>query len=1317
MPIRINLKELIGSDSQDITIDKINFNFNKLLELGIGLKGNKGFPGKEGSAGPHGEQGNEGDRGNVWYVGSGNPNSKEFEDLQDGDMYVDTGSNVFYQYSEDSDSWSQYLDISSIVNEYITQTGSAFIRGFGKESPDDSRFIVFPNRGNNVADFSGDSIENDTVNNDILFLSNFNEKLTDIVDIYQLGDTSLFNALQSLYVRARVGDERSHMDFGTLYVDSLNKQGGGTSAKVLTEQYNNLKIRHQVIDQSSFPGLSYLYKGIFSITNVILGGDSNIDDNTMLEFQTSSLDPTGSITKDKINVRIGGAYGLQYHQSSNDYINGISIDNGGLDYGTIGIMPYSTENPLSDYLSGDYFAIKSSSDGVFIDNAVYQNNGNIEQLGLNLNEIGTLSADSGKFILPGTNRTTIGYGGLVSIGNVLYCVNGAGATSSSDAVKDLTDTVSGSINVVSINNPNSPSILHGTAISGRTTGDYISGTALSDVDVIDNEYIILVNNQYEDSTGAIYNQDVNHLLTYFQIAKYDRYSNGFIRTSKIGRDSSGGETTLNADVLRSAWRCIADGSIAIVASNSLRCYGSDSVSYTSNYSANGIITTININNLDVPTIIQSDTATRRNYLDIAKIGGGIASINIYIHAPGNPTSFSGHSLYVTYHKISAGGSTITYEETLITSLSNSIDITNYDDLSVINAWGAIDTSGSYAYSVHSKNLYIHKLNQVTAKFSLVSSQQFSTYSNYVKAMDCKVVGEDLYILAIEQTSADAYNPTPEAAKVYKYKITNGSSVQKTSEITISGMKNVSRLEVVGNCIYIIGADDTRKMLVTTEVDGIKTSHANIGNIKTSDVNVIDHLIVGNNAKIGQGLTVGSGGTYSVGDISTDKILRGRGMYITSSRNYPTQAIALYNPDLTDGNGMYIAFRGNSISGTNTPFSDIKTIINNHTTLDATVQISHRVDGSYLIPLTLKNGNVGIRVDDPQARLDTYQATAASKVFNFKTGNAAEFYMTGNGYGGFSGFSQLAYKTLSSSGASATFNMIAWNDDSSFTITPFFNTGKPSYTRIDTKGSLIFFQNNNTDAWNRGIYFNMDSGGYALQIQRDGKVGIGATAGSINTTLTGSRFCVDSNISIGSSYYNTAAPTDGMIIEGNVGIGTDSPSSSYKLDVNGKIRLKDTLYIDSTDNGASENSLFRIDDGHLRAFSSLSDGTTPSLSGSIYDTYAGVSVRGNDIAGTVEVESSYGLYGGGKIVTVNYRNAYYDYSTSLEYSSTPTVVITPVTEDTPDKHDNKYYVKSYYDRFEIWAAGSPGLGPFPAEDYSLKWNYHVIEYMYPIELGD
>jgi hypothetical protein len=64
------------------------------------------------------------------------------------------------------------------------------------------------------------------------------------------------------------------------------------------------------------------------------------------------------------------------------------------------------------------------------------------------------------------------------------------------------------------------------------------------------------------------------------------------------------------------------------------------------------------------------------------------------------------------------------------------------------------------------------------------------------------------------------------------------------------------------------------------------------------------------------------------------------------------------------------------------------------------------------------------------------------------------------------------------------------------------------------------------------------------ILSDGKTGIG-------TTSPASKFDVEGGVSIGASYSGTtAAPSNGMIVEGTLGIATSAPNTTYKLYVNG-----------------------------------------------------------------------------------------------------------------------------------------------------------------------
>jgi len=59
--------------------------------------------------------------------------------------------------------------------------------------------------------------------------------------------------------------------------------------------------------------------------------------------------------------------------------------------------------------------------------------------------------------------------------------------------------------------------------------------------------------------------------------------------------------------------------------------------------------------------------------------------------------------------------------------------------------------------------------------------------------------------------------------------------------------------------------------------------------------------------------------------------------------------------------------------------------------------------------------------------------------------------------------------------------------------------------------------------------------------------------AIGTTTASSKLAVNGGVAIGASYTSSTAPTNGMLIQGNVGIGTSSVSGYYALQVNGSIQ--------------------------------------------------------------------------------------------------------------------------------------------------------------------
>jgi hypothetical protein len=81
---------------------------------------------------------------------------------------------------------------------------------------------------------------------------------------------------------------------------------------------------------------------------------------------------------------------------------------------------------------------------------------------------------------------------------------------------------------------------------------------------------------------------------------------------------------------------------------------------------------------------------------------------------------------------------------------------------------------------------------------------------------------------------------------------------------------------------------------------------------------------------------------------------------------------------------------------------------------------------------------------------------------------------------------------------------------------------------------------------RGVYDQLRSMGQTLLAQQTDSVGIGTAVAPL------SKLGVDGNASIGSGFVGRAAPADGLIVEGTVGIGESIPLSKFGVSGNASV---------------------------------------------------------------------------------------------------------------------------------------------------------------------
>jgi hypothetical protein len=651
MPIRINLKELFSSDSQDITIDKVNFNFNKLLELGIGELGLRGFSGIQGAAGPYGLVGPSGARGASWFVDSvSDPNTLTFQDLVEGDFYLDSVNFGVWQWN--GSSWDFIFNLANIINNYLASSPSPFKRGLGytgNHASQDDRFIMFNSRSAAGDALLGWSGNNST--NDVLFLNNFNE--TDIknaiasfqspesspVNLSNLSTAKWYNSLLSIYVDHR--DEtigRYHLELGTLYESPTSP-----STPALTTVIENLKLRFLRNDVSLYT--THYNKALFSLDIPEVVNPTLREVNAIFEFATPAYDP--SATSYQTSTLLGSKFGL-------DEVTGTVGDNladGALFYANLGgefganigiAMGYEIPDfPLdTGYVQNattkHYFMLHDAAnmDAIYLNDRLLQNGGNIIQVGTT--QPREIYVENAAFT---ASSKFYGGMGIAVDGNSIYTIAGKVATTASNFLTSA-DTKYGYLNKFSIENPNHPVSEYSSRVdaivsvgiipladctTGMTTITPV-GAGIADIDVV-GEYAYVVNNHFtalHANSGSGAGADKIR-RTYFQVISLTGQDDkGMTRVAELGWNSRAGSTadydasdpaaitdTIDPLELNGAWRVKVKGKHAIVARNGMHTRGSaelggfDTLGDPSDLTYSGGIAAIDISNPTAPIIVAS----------------------------------------------------------------------------------------------------------------------------------------------------------------------------------------------------------------------------------------------------------------------------------------------------------------------------------------------------------------------------------------------------------------------------------------------------------------------------------------------------------------------------------------------------------------------------------------------------------------------------------------------------------------------------------------------------------------------------------------
>jgi hypothetical protein len=854
MPVRVNLKELFPSDSQEITIDKVNFNFNKLLELGIGEQGLQGLSGIQGPAGPTGDVGPAGLRGSTWFVDAGDPNTLTgFGDLLDNDLYLDSNLFDVWQYDEATDNWSLVTSISNVVNNYLSTTPSPFRRGLGLSSPEDDRFITFNRRGNTYIDtqFDVNLGTLNAANSDTLFLNNFDENVLDAA-LANFSFTAvpgeLFNSLLSIYANHSEGASalqgRYHLEMGTLYENTEVIP----SQVEMSELRHNLKVKFLKEDVSSTTTLTntnyWINTARFSLGKLEAAAVGTIDQNGQFEFVVPKYNNEGmSPVQTETTIRFGSAESLIEQSAVPSIVpDGISISsasNGvifGLKEGleTILNLPYSAGN--ADFA---LFDVSSGLNGFFFNDRIVQSDGNIEQIHTTpatfIRKITNGAAEDGT-----SNRY---YSSIFSNGKYLITTF---AGQQSVYGGSLFTSARGLLSIRELDSE--LTLLHGIG----TTSQYSTAGPPTLVD----NHGHYIDAQYADIplTGVT---DVAMCGKYLYITKIMPVSAGVLpvgtgeqqTTFIVAEMDSDGANLIPVSLMdfptppvsfRSLQRVEIVGSTAYVINKR-----EPASPWNVNFSS---LNSIDITDPTAPVLIDTQTSptllgrSDDHYLDLA-IFGERAFVSTFSE-PYVPFP-SDYTIRIKRFDI--------HDPSNLSHVGGTVVVNS----GVTEKPAQLEIQGTWLFCSYDNDVYIYDINDDnSSSLTFITSLEIDPD---IDITDILVNGNYLYVLGEDVTNTIGMLATVDISDIQNPFVV---ALESRSEITAPG-----KMTLVGNRIYVATSQGTGLYSTTDggisvfEIDGILSPAAEISSLRSNVVKVSKNVQIGESLDVGNSVNVGQGGVY------------------------------------------------------------------------------------------------------------------------------------------------------------------------------------------------------------------------------------------------------------------------------------------------------------------------------------------------------------------------------------------------------------------------------------------------------------------------